>query len=110
MPVCTIFVCFLLVQIVTIHELRIFQRVSLNFRNSKFVEHSVYTMVLNEVTIYTNVCNHNKVDLIFYNVKMERCVSPSSGLYTFVKKAPTQVILNEKYYESFLFCFMEKDI
>ena len=68
-------------------------------------------MVLNEVTIYTNVCNHNKLELIFYNGKMERCVSPSSGLYTFVKKAcTTQVILNEKYYESLLFCFMEKDI
>ena len=68
-------------------------------------------MVLNEVTNYTNLCNHNKVELIFYNVKMERCVSPSSGLYTVVEKASTtQVILNEKYYESLLFCFMEKDI
>ena len=31
-------------------------------------------MALNEVKIYTNVCNRNNVDEIFYFVKVGRCV------------------------------------
>ena len=66
--------CFLFVWIVSIHELRILQRVSLNFTKSKFVGNSIYTVVLNEVKIYTDVCNCNNVDVIFYFVIVGRCV------------------------------------
>ena len=65
---------FLFVWLVSIHELRILQRVSLNFRKSKFVRNFVYAMVLNEVKIYTNVCNRNNIDVIFYYIKVRRCV------------------------------------
>lgn len=85
---------FLLIWIVSIHDLRIFQLVALNFWKSKFIENSIYVMILNEVKVYTSVC----VDVIFYCVK----VAPSSCLYTFGKRAPsTQSIPNEKYYESY---------
>ena len=67
-------VCFLFVWIVSIHELRILQRVLLNFTKSKSVGNSIYTMVLNEVKIYTDICNRNNVDVIFYFVIVGRCV------------------------------------
>ena len=65
---------FLFVWTVSIHELRILQRVLLNFRKSKFVGNSVYAKVLNKVKIYTDVCNRNNLDVIFYFVIVGRCV------------------------------------
>ena len=54
-------------------------------------------MDLNKVKIYTDACNRNNIDVIFYFVTLDS----SSGLYTFGKRAPsTQVIQNEKCYES----------